>query len=82
MPALTEAQRQKQIAIAKKGKAKPKPKAGQKGQQTGNKGSSTKAQTIGGAKPAAKTAPKPAAKTKVADYKTLKVTPMTVTLVN
>jgi hypothetical protein len=66
MPALNEAQRQKQIAIAKKGKAKPKPKAGQKGQQTGNKGATTKAQTIGGAKPA----PKPAAKPKptVADY--------------
>jgi hypothetical protein len=56
MPALTEAQRQRQIAIAKQSKAKPKAKPGQKGQQTNNKGSRTKSETIGGAKPK----PKPA----------------------
>jgi hypothetical protein len=54
MPALNEAQRQKQIAIAKQGKAKPKAKPGQKGQQTNNKSSRTKSETIGGAKPKAK----------------------------
>jgi len=72
MPALNEAQRQKQIALAKKSKQPQKPKPGQKGHQTGNKGSSTKAETIGGAKPKPKAAPKPAAKSttapRVADY--------------
>jgi hypothetical protein len=60
MPALNEAQRQKQIALAKKSKQTPKPKPGQKGQQTGNKGSSTKAETIGGAKPKPKPKATPA----------------------
>jgi hypothetical protein len=60
MPALNEAQRQKQIALAKKSKQAPKPKTGQKGQQTVNKGSSTKAETIGGAKPKPKTKATPA----------------------
>jgi hypothetical protein len=60
MPALNEAQRQKQIALAKKSKQSPKPKPGQKGQQTGNKGSSTKAETIGGAKPKPKPKATPA----------------------
>jgi hypothetical protein len=59
MPALNEAQRQKQIAIAKQGKAKPKAKPGQKGQQTNNKSSRTKSETIGGAKPKAKAASVP-----------------------
>jgi hypothetical protein len=60
MPALNEAQRQKQIALAKKSKQSPKPKPGQKGQQTGNKGSSTKSETIGGAKPKPKPKATPA----------------------
>jgi len=60
MPALNEAQRQKQIALAKKAKQSPKPKPGQKGQQTGNKGSSTKSETIGGAKPKPKPKATPA----------------------
>jgi hypothetical protein len=60
MPALNEAQRQRQIAIAKQGKAKPKAKPGQKGVPTSG-GAKTKAGTIGGGNP---NTPRPVAKTK------------------
>jgi hypothetical protein len=70
MPALTPEQRRKQIEMQRQreaaAKAANKPKRGQKGVQTSG-GSKTKADTIGGAK----TAAKPAAKKstyKVADY--------------
>jgi hypothetical protein len=61
MPALTPAQRKKQIELQRQREAAAnkngKPKPGQKGQQTGNKGSSSKAGTIGGGKDKPKPTP-------------------------